>query len=113
MPDPEIIERAIRLNAEISTSLQPFEDSAIAVEKLRTEFEQRVQYVAELDNAYAKANAWGERLAKKLEAKRAIIRTLQARHERRKLRGMLFGFGTREQKATTEVKQSRTNEKIQ
>jgi hypothetical protein len=109
--DPEIIERAIRLNAEISTSPQPFEDSAIAVEKLKTEFEQRVQYIAELDNAYAKANAWGERLAKKLEDKRAIIETLQARHQRRRLRGLFFGLGIREQKATTQVKPSRTNER--
>lgn len=83
----------------------------MALEKLETEFEQRVQYVAELDNAYAKANAWGERLAKKLEAKRAIIQTFQARHERRKLRGLFFGLGIREQKATTQVKPSRTNER--
>ena len=109
--DPQIVERAIRLNAQIATSPQPFEGSAMALEKLETEFEQRVQYVAELDNAYAKANAWGETLAKKLEAKKAIIRTLQARHERRKLRGLLFGFGVREQKAATQVNPGRTNER--
>jgi hypothetical protein len=109
--DPEIIERAIRLNAEISTSPQPFEDSAIAVEKLKTDFEQRVQYVAELDNAYAKANAWGERLAKKLEDERAIIQTLQAQHQRRRLRELLFGLGICEQKASTQVKPSSTRER--
>ena len=116
--DPEIIERAIRLNAEISTSPQPSASSAIAADKLDTEFKQRVQYVAALDNAYAtahaeyaKANARAERLAKKLEDKRAIIQALEARHQRHKLRGLLFGLGVRELKETTQVKPSRTNEK--
>ena len=115
--DPEIIERAIRLNAKIATSPQPSASSSIAADKLETEFKERVQYVAALDNAYAtahaeyaKANARAERLAKKLEDKRAIIQVLQAPHQRRKLRGLLFGPGIREQKATTQVKPSRTSE---
>ena len=118
--DPEIIERAIRLNAKIATSRQLSESSAIAVDKLDADFKQRVEYVAALDNAYAtahteyaKANARAERLAKKLEDKRAIIRALQARHQRHKLRGLLFGFGIRELKETTQVKPSRTNERTE
>jgi len=125
--DPEIIERAIRLDAKIATSRQPSESSAIAADKLDADFKQRVEYVAALDNAYAtahaeyakanaeyaKANARAERLAKKLEDKRAVIRALQARHQRHKLRGFLFGFGVRELKETTQVKPSRTNERTE
>ena len=85
--DPEIIDRAIRLDAEIETSPQPRESSASAAEKLETEFNERVEFPLTLDKAYAtahaefvKANARAKRLAKKLENKRAVIQALKARH---------------------------------
>jgi sulfotransferase family protein len=84
--DPEIIDRAIRLNAEIETSLQPHENLAIAADQLETEFTQRVQYVAALDSKYSKAHAKyvkaharAEGLAKEVENKRAIIQELRSR----------------------------------
>jgi hypothetical protein len=78
--DPAIIERAIRLNAEIEASPRSSETLAIAARQIETEFNQRAQYVATLDSAYTKAHAEyvkahtrAERLAKGIESERAII----------------------------------------
>jgi hypothetical protein len=75
--DSDIIERALQLNAEIETSPQPGESSASAADKLEIELNDAYSTVlAEL----VKANARVERLKKKLENKRAVIRALKARH---------------------------------
>lgn len=101
---PEVIDRAMRLSAELETSPQPGEGSISAAQQLETEFNQRVQYVAALDSAYVKAHseyvkarARAKRLAKEVENKRATIRDLRTRRQRHKLRGLLLPHGTNEE----------------
>jgi len=84
--DREIIDCAIRLNAEIETSRQPAESSASAAEKLEAEFNDQVQLPIVLAKAYAtahadfvKANARAKKLARELKDKRAVIQALKAR----------------------------------
>jgi hypothetical protein len=83
--DPVVIERAIRLNAEIETSAQQSEASTTAADKIEGAFNERVDYIATLDSAYVtahakyvEAHARAERLAQEIEQKRAIIRDLRA-----------------------------------
>ena len=47
--DPAVVERAIRLNAEIEATPQPSEASAAAADKVEAAFCERVQYIATLE----------------------------------------------------------------
>ena len=50
-----VAESAIRLCAQVEQSPQPAEASFAAAEKMEVAFRERVKYVAEMDNAYQKA----------------------------------------------------------
>jgi Sulfotransferase family len=53
--DPALLERAARLCAEVEETPQPPEASSTAVEEMEAAFEERVRYVATLDDEYYKA----------------------------------------------------------
>jgi sulfotransferase family protein len=53
--DPTLVEQATRLSAELDTKAQSNEPSPAAADALETEFQQRTQYVADLDKAYKEA----------------------------------------------------------
>ncbi len=61
--DPTLVEQATRISAELETKPQSSEPSPGAAEALETEFQQRTQYVADLDKAYKEA----QRLIRALE----------------------------------------------
>ena len=53
--DPAVVARATKLYAEIERTPQPSEASIAAADKIEAAFNERVQYVATLDNEYSKA----------------------------------------------------------
>ncbi len=61
--DPTLVEQATRISAELETKPQSSEPSPAAAEAIETEFQQRTQYVADLDKAYKEA----QRLIRALE----------------------------------------------
>jgi len=96
--DPEVVERATRLNAELETTLQLSEISPIALEKMEATFTAQADYrvalpdqYARAHNEFAKAHARAQRLANEVKRKRATIRRLRPRPWHHKLRRLLFG----------------------
>jgi hypothetical protein len=86
--DPAIVNRALRLHAEIETTPQASEPSRAAANEMETAFYQQAHGRAQ---RLAKAQARAERLAGEIKRKRAFIKELRASRWRHKLRRLLFG----------------------
>src|SRR6266498_23106 len=89
--DPSLVQQAMRLSREVEESSQPLETSAAAIEEIESDFDERVQFVANLPKEFRKAqeliltqqtknqriSARAARLAMEVEKKSAIIRHLR------------------------------------
>jgi hypothetical protein len=89
--DPSLIRQAMRLSREVEESSQPLETFAAAIEQIESDFEERVQFAANLPKEFRKAqeliltqqtknqriSARAARLAMEVEKKSATIRHLR------------------------------------
>jgi len=50
--DPNIIETAMQLSISMEQTPQPTEPSTAAADEMKTAFQERLQYLATVDNAY-------------------------------------------------------------
>jgi hypothetical protein len=89
--DPSLVQQAMRLSREVEESSQPLETLAAAIEEIESDFDERVQFVANLPKEFRKAqeliltqqtknqriSARAARLAMEVEKKSAIIRHLR------------------------------------
>jgi sulfotransferase family protein len=53
--DPQVVKEAMRLSAEVEATSQPATASSTAAEEIEAAFQERVKYVATVDNLYQKA----------------------------------------------------------
>ena len=74
--DPEVVEAARQLSAEIEETPQASEHSPSAADELEAEFRERVRYVANLDHAYQQAR---QITATMSDSERPLFRRLSER----------------------------------
>jgi len=93
--DPSLVQQAMRLSREVEESSQPLETSTAAIEEIESDFDERVQFAANLPKEFRKAqeliltqqtknqriSARAARLAIEVEKKSAIIRHLRERRK--------------------------------
>jgi hypothetical protein len=88
--DPAVIERAMKLYAEIETGPQPSEVSKVAIDEMEDTFNAQTNHRGTLRDKYANTKARAQRLTDEVKRKTATIRSLRARRWRHKVRQLVF-----------------------
>jgi hypothetical protein len=71
--DPNLVERAMRLSAEVEKEPQPVDASPAAFDEMEAAFNKRVQYVATLDSKYREAQQMITKLRKEDTGRRKHV----------------------------------------